>query len=296
MDDLATMENRKRQPASMAHLNGISALAVLPDGDLLIADQANANIQRLGMPRPKFDAEQQIYTVENPQTNEQYEFNGRGMHLRTKALADGVTLQEMEYARDGRLLTIREGGGGEGAARELLEAKATEKKEMDGDEDGDILIAKISCRALANHPISLQYDADQMLHSIRYGDRSAFFGYELSSGRARMARFQFGAEAKEWELLEGPTTQLAVNGQWATRVNVRTGQTEDGQQRETELAQLLLEAPNGGEISLRQSDGKTVFERRTFNSSSSFPSLNWHFDRLPDDEPWKNAAETVPTE
>lgn len=129
-----------------------------------------------------------------------------------------------------------------------------------------------------------------------------------------MARFQFGAEAKEWELLEGPTTQLAVNGQWATRVNVRTGQTEDGQQRETELAQLLLEAPNGGEISLRQSDGKSgrkthflpiknhfwhfsaVFERRTFNSSSSFPSLNWHFDRLPDDEPWKNAAETVPTE
>lgn len=115
--------------------------------------QANANIQRLGMPRPKFDAEQQIYTVENPQTNEQYEFNGRGMHLRTKALADGVTLQEMEYARDGRLLTIREGGGGEGAARELLEAKATEKKEMDGDEDGDILIAKVRCRRIEEKKI-----------------------------------------------------------------------------------------------------------------------------------------------
>jgi hypothetical protein len=58
----------------------------------------------------EFDEGRSIWVVNNAATDEQFEFDKDGRHLRTRSLLTGIEMREMEYGQGGGLLGMREGG------------------------------------------------------------------------------------------------------------------------------------------------------------------------------------------
>jgi RHS repeat-associated protein len=87
-----------------AKFNRPSAVALMPNGQLLIADTFNYRIRRLGLSLPGFGRTD--FYVPSTDGSEVYQFNSAGRHLRTLDAVTGLVNASFGYTVTGQLATI----------------------------------------------------------------------------------------------------------------------------------------------------------------------------------------------
>lgn len=99
--------------ASNSKFNTISAVAVSPDGNVHIADQANYRIRSVTASIPDASAARE-YEIFSPETQEIYIFNRFGQHIATKNILTGETNYLFTYnvnTSNGKLSTVTDAAG-----------------------------------------------------------------------------------------------------------------------------------------------------------------------------------------
>lgn len=97
-----------------AVFGSVSAIAVGPDGQLFISDQANRRIQAIKTSIPSL-SEQHEYHVYSPEDREIYIFNRFGLHLETKEIGSNRVYYKFSYSvstSNGKLIGISDSTGG----------------------------------------------------------------------------------------------------------------------------------------------------------------------------------------
>ncbi|MCY7378238.1 MAG: hypothetical protein LH467_02735, partial [Gemmatimonadaceae bacterium] len=98
-------------PALRGRVNGISGLAVAPDGTLLIADFYNARIRKVAASMPGFTGG--AFIVASEDGSELYSFDAAGRHLKTTNARTLTTRWIFSYDANGRVAALHDARGGE---------------------------------------------------------------------------------------------------------------------------------------------------------------------------------------
>jgi RHS repeat-associated protein len=101
--------NGDGNPALMALMHGVGALAYGPDGSLYVPDLHNMRVRKLAPSGPGFTAS----AIELPSADgsELYRFSAAGRHLQTVSTLTGATLYSFTYDGAGRLERVTDGDG-----------------------------------------------------------------------------------------------------------------------------------------------------------------------------------------
>uniref|UniRef100_A0A914GXE9 EGF-like domain-containing protein n=1 Tax=Globodera rostochiensis TaxID=31243 RepID=A0A914GXE9_GLORO len=196
------------------------AVAVLPTGALVLADQGIVAVRQIEIPMPEFDPEHKVYRVNSPKTSEQFEFDEEGRHVRTREMDSGAVLRNITYG-DGHgelVLSIEEGqtelkvlrGPSEG--QWTIDTGKGRRVEVGGSVGEEKSVQKINVPALPN-PIRLQFTKDGLLESVSNGhEQTTFFAYDNETRLPIIAKFPDGSEFE----VTGPG--LEAYSRWITRI------------------------------------------------------------------------------
>uniref|UniRef100_A0A915CTH4 Uncharacterized protein n=1 Tax=Ditylenchus dipsaci TaxID=166011 RepID=A0A915CTH4_9BILA len=92
--------------ATQALLHKPISLAVHPNGNVYIADQANYKIKRVETAKVQLSKSTNMYILSSPATDEIYYFDNKGQHLSTSSLLSGQLLYNFSYTADQKLSKI----------------------------------------------------------------------------------------------------------------------------------------------------------------------------------------------
>ena len=214
-----------------AALSNPRAVAVTPDGRVLVVDTGNNRVRALIKPLPGFTGGDQYIPATD--ADEIYHFDDAGRHLRTLSALTGAVLRAFGYDAEGRLIRIDEGEGNvttverDGAGHPLAVTSPYGQRTVLGLDAEGYLAEVINP---AGEQTALGYGAGGLLTRVTDTSGHAFTMSYDSLGRLTEARDPTGAASTlaRYELEGGHLVEVTSAGQRVTTHEVSrlpTGET-----------------------------------------------------------------------
>jgi RHS repeat-associated protein len=95
-------------PAAQASLNRVTAMAVRPDGSIMLADSGNNRVREIAAPAPGQTSDEML--IVSADGSQLYRFR-HGRHVQTVNTLTGATSATLAYDTAGRLISVTDGDG-----------------------------------------------------------------------------------------------------------------------------------------------------------------------------------------